>query len=256
MGISKIDCSVYRGSMASLERSSYRVFSPGMMPANAVFVGAAGVRDGLGSQVAFRLALDHFVEGVVGSETPGDPIALLEGGFRAANQGVYQFGHRLAAGGRLTASVLGAVISPQAVAVGRVGIGTAFLVRRGSVYPFFEEHDRDPLTFTETLDAVDPVRARAVACIGQNSLVDVELASVPVAPGDLVIVSSRFPRPDQVAEASDVIASVNAEEPREPHLRALAREFFVRLLSDPETVAYGLMARVGPETIYLSEVSF
>jgi hypothetical protein len=226
-----------------------------MMPANAVFVGAAGARDGLGSQVAFRLALDHFVEGVVTAEHSGDPVVLLEAGFRSANQGVYQFGHRLAAGGRLTASVLGAVVSSQAVAVGRVGIGTAFLVRRGSVYPFFEDGEKVLLTLTETLDDADPSRAREVACIGQNSLVDVELASVPVAPGDVVIVSSRFARAEDLAEASQVMAAVSAEEPPDARLRELSREFFSRLLPDNASVAYGLIARVGPETIYLSEVS-
>lgn len=64
-------------------------------------------------------------------------LELLEKAFKAADDSVYQFGHKLAAGGRLSTSLIGLVIEKNLIAAGRVGHGNAYLCREGEVFPFF-----------------------------------------------------------------------------------------------------------------------
>jgi hypothetical protein len=156
-----------------------------------VLIAASGiVRDGLGSQVAVKLALEHFTQGAIEflaqnatAVLPPDQLALevIENSFRRANTAVYSFGHKLAAGGRMAAALQGLVIANRCIAAGRVGPGSAYLLRGQEIFPFFAISDE------ERQVPIQPER-----CVGAQSLVSVELASVELEPGDLIVMVGRF----------------------------------------------------------------
>lgn len=98
---------------------------------------------------------------------------VLEQAFRTANRVVYEFGHKLVAGGRLGASLVGVIVHEGAVSVGRVGEAEVFLVREGHLFPFFEN------------DA--PASAANGDLVGSRFLVSVELASVRLEPFDQLL---------------------------------------------------------------------
>jgi serine/threonine protein phosphatase PrpC len=72
-------------------------------------------------------------------------LRLLEYAFKNANHSVYTFGHKLAAGGKMAASLLGLALVNDVLTVGRVGDGIGYLVRNGHVFQFFQN-----LNFSET----------------------------------------------------------------------------------------------------------
>jgi hypothetical protein len=72
-GVTKLDCYTYRGARAARDVSSFMAVTP-LGPGHSrhyntsvgrfVFAGSAAAREGLGSQVAYRLAIDYFLSGV------------------------------------------------------------------------------------------------------------------------------------------------------------------------------------------------
>lgn len=254
MGLTRLDCSFFRGGETSLQTSSYMALNPSRTPGSLVFAGAAAVKDSVSSQVACRLALDHYVSGVLefferlgaqkskteGSEEQHEKLDTslnaLEAAFKNANTSVYNFGHKLAAGGRMAASLLGLVIQGTVIAAGRVGVGSAYLYRQGELFPFFENSDaqKNP----ESLQTF----------VGANSVVSVELASVPLEPSDLIVVFSSFLDAALEKNLTSLLSEV-------PMSTTQACDFVAkRLFEEPQHLAFGMTARLGPECIYLCEV--
>lgn len=241
--------------------------NPCAQPASVVFVGARAARLGIGSQVAFRLALEHFAEGItstygdIGSEAGAsmavapDPVAVLEAGFRTANQGVYQFGHKLAAGGRLAASLIGVVLSRSNLAVGRVGLGSAYLFRDGHLYPFFEEVEGLAGLEQESIDGANPNAVKGLSFVGINSLVDVELSSVPMTEDDCVVVFSRPLSENGLSRVAETLDGFGSDVEDEEELSRCNVELCRAAFANPETLSYGFLARIGPEAIYLAEIA-
>jgi serine/threonine protein phosphatase PrpC len=237
MSLTRIDCALLGGPVPGTDTSACVAVSPARLPGTLMFAGSSAARHSLGGQVAFKLGLEHFLEAGLEffdkggrAAAPDDPseetLQMLESAFRRANNSVYQFGHRLAAGGRLAASLLGIVIERDFVAAGRVGEGSAYLFRRGELFPFFELPKGDE------------------QYIGSNSVVSVELASVPLEQHDRVLVFSRALT--QGEEAEMVRGLSGARHPGD-----LAR------LSDGvvPNLVWGLGAQLGPQTIYLTQVA-
>lgn len=170
--------------------SSFVALNPLRRPGCVAMAATSAAGDGIGGQVAARLALEHFQEGIMqhaGAAAHSPPtaderaITLLESGFKAANSGVYAFGHKLAAGGRMTSVLLAMVLLDGVIAAGRVGGGGVYLMRAGSLFPFFHE----PTEFER--------QARSHAndnFVGAHALVSVELASVPLQPYDRIVGTS------------------------------------------------------------------
>ena len=95
MALTRLDCHLYRGANAAHDGSSFVAFNPSLQPAQMVFAGSAAVRESVGSQVAYRLALDYFMLGVEAhyvqpageARVPGDEgtvVKALEDAFRSA----------------------------------------------------------------------------------------------------------------------------------------------------------------------------
>ena len=246
MTITRIDCQFFR-SPGGGERAHYAALNPSRQPGSLVFAGSYAAREGISSQVAGKLALEHFVSAVLdycqtkeGEDLDADiPLEVLEAAFRNANSSVYTFGHKLAAGGRMAASLLGIVIEQRTVAAGRVGANSAYLFRGGELFPFFE-----PRTFGHDEASLEKL-------IGAHSIVSVELAAVPIQEDDFVVAFSEVLDSDTELQLNTILS----EEPLRRDV-SLADYYMQRVLSrlfpESEEPKFAMLAHVGPNAIYLS----
>ncbi|MBX7136985.1 MAG: protein phosphatase 2C domain-containing protein [Oligoflexia bacterium] len=244
MSSTHLDCHFYRGKEASLDTSSYVALNPWCKPGSLVIGGACAARSNIGGQVACRLSLEHFVDGVFehlplsgnGHGSQGgkeQSLEVLESAFRKANTSVYNFGHKLAAGGRMAASLLGLVVADGIIAAGRVGSGSAYLYRGGELFPFFEHQ---PEGASES---------PAEGFVGSNSLVSVELASVPAQDGDLLLVFSSTVGTEQEEGISKSLQRIS----QDPFSSA---EFALNcLIPELGSMAFAVAAHLGPSAVYL-----
>jgi len=265
MSSTRLDCHLFRGESAAKDGSSFIAVNPLLKPSQVVFAGSSAVRDSVASHVAYRLALDYFLVGVEHHYTSsagtaralGDEdgvVSVLEEAFRSANTSVYGFGHKMAAGGRMAASLLGVVIEGGRLATGRVGYGSVYLFRNGQLFPFFESPQVGESKVGDAQEHPSEYESRMMAFIGSNAMVDVELASVELLPEDIVCVFSRplttlnetllFEFLDNL-QIDSRIASKNPD---------IAERLCADVFTEPETISFALVACVGPEAIFCSRV--
>jgi len=255
MALTKIDCHLFRGADAQLETSSYVVVNPHWQPGRVVFVGACAVRQGVGSQVAYKLSIQHFLEGVLsyfaslngGGEPRSEEKSLkvLEEAFRSANTAVHEFGLKLAAGGRMASSLLGLVIENKVIAAARAGEGAAYLFRDGSLFPFFG--DKDELNKVTK----DPALG---SFVGAQLQIAVELVSVPIEPGDKIFVFSRplhVRSQGLLCNAASELRTEATELQDFNEVQLACEELFERVCADSEDLEFAMAANVGPEALYL-----
>lgn len=249
MSITRIDCQFYRPPELG-ESAGFVALNPSQRPGSLVFAGAYAARGGIGSQVASKLSLEHFISGVLdyfgdGASIEHPPrdqdisLDILEAAFRNANSSVYNFGHRLAAGGRMAAAMLGLVIERKIIAAGRVGPSSAYLFRGGELFPFFESRDfgTDEASYERLL--------------GAHSVVSVELASVPVQQDDVVLAFSSVLDSDSELQLNVLLS----EEPleRTPRLVDYYMQRILRRVFADDQPRFAMVARVGPDSIYLQQ---
>lgn len=246
MTYTRIDCNFFRGNDLGENTSFFSALNPTRRPGSLVAAGSSAARDSLGGQVACKLGLENFIDGVLGyfdgqelkrTRADGDiSLEVLETAFKRANSSVYEFGHRLAAGGRMAASLLGLVIEDNTVAAGRVGYGSAYLVREGDIYCFFEQGSEREIESGKT------------SFIGSNSLVAVELASIPVQAGDKIAMFSTFLDDEREKDLKGFLQTADFEEENP------CNDLVQYLFPDVIDLSYAMLASVGPNTIYLKEI--
>lgn len=242
----KIDLFFYRAGRSAAEEAAYVAFNPSLTPGSLVAATSVTSRESISNQVAAKMALERFVEGVLDFFASGAAdsksrtedersLQVLEAAFKKANASVYQFGHKLAAGGRMSASLLGLVIEERCVAAGRAGRASAYLSRGASLFPFFDQ-PRDV--------GMNEHQARE-QLVGAHSMVAVELASVPVEPNDVIVAFAEPLTEGEELRLRDLVQSVDmgSANPAE----ALVRGLFGR----EREVTFALLAVVGPAAIYL-----
>lgn len=203
MVFSKIYYNAFAGNRVKAEQSSFLAVNPNLELGSVLFVGSCAERAAIGGQVASKLALQHFLIGAQDSLKNSNSelsniessLSALEAAFRTANSAVYDFGHKLSAGGRMAASLVSVFIRGGLIAAGRVGHGVAYLSRKGEVFPFFSPKPSD----------------QDIIAIGSNSIVSVELASVPAEEGDVVLI---FSEPIPAAEEQELGYSVSLLLPK------------------------------------------
>jgi hypothetical protein len=247
MPLTKLDCNFHVLPASEGGTAALVVLNPLGHPGALVAAGSAARRDNIGSQVACKLAIEHFVHSVLDEFPPdtdlavgsddGDPtVRVLEAAFKRANSSVYSFGHKLAAGGRMGASLIGLVVKSNSVGAARAGEGAAYLLRQGEIFPFFEE--RRKAEVQEQLQE---------QLVGAHSLVSVELASVPLEPADLVLVLSRAPSEAQHRRLPVVVRGLEPDDPNP------AETVLRRVFDGDSTPNFAMLVRIGPETIYLKQ---
>jgi len=245
MSLTHINCNIFRGAGASTDNSSYVAVNPRSKPGSLVMGVSIAAKESISSQVACKLGLEHFMDGVLDYYDAKDaqgrlfPISLevLEVAFKKANSSVYQFGHKLAAGGRMSSSLLGVVLEDKIIAAGKVGPGNVFLQRAGELFPFSE-----PAPPPSPTDFV-----AHEALIGAHSAVSVELASIPVEQGDgIIILPFHITRMQQLELEKllkeDVVHKENA-----------AAYICKHIFPDVFKIPFSACATLGPETIYLAQ---
>ncbi len=243
MALTRIDCQIYRNNQSAGESSLYAVLNPTREPGTLVAVGTIAARENLGGQVACKLALEHFVEAVLDAapdltrslsieESENRSIAVVEEAFRRANSSVYEFGHKLAAGGRMASSLIGFYIRERVVAVGRAGNVSSYLLRGSEVCPFFNDAGG---------------AERHSGFVGENSVVTVELSSIELRAHDIVIAfptllsDAQRGTLAQIAFRAQVSSKIDAAE--------LSRAIY----GDQKPLPFVLQAQLGPEVIYLNK---
>lgn len=267
MSFTRLDCDIFRGREVPVDASSYVAINPVAKPAQLVFAGATAVLQGLGSQVAYRLALEYFMRGVesyyAGGQGAGaastqpvgedDVVQLLEDAFRTANSSVYGFGHKLAAGGRMAASLLGMVIMEGRFAAARVGTGSVYLFRDNQLFPFFGSDEGERAVVGDIEEFPSGLAVQRQAFVGANSLIDVEIASVTLGAGDVVCAFSRPLSSLNETLLFQHLESVSAEGfpvTQAPHA---AEDLCVEVFTQPDTLSFCCLATVGPDAIYCSK---
>ncbi|MEY4701427.1 MAG: hypothetical protein RL326_1614 [Pseudomonadota bacterium] len=268
MSLTRLDCDIFRGRESPADASSYVALNPVSKPAQLVFAGSTAVLQGLGSQVAYRLALEYFMRGVEshyatvrdGQSTQeksqgGEDavVTLLEDAFRTANSSVYGFGHKLAAGGRMAASLLGMVIDEGRFAAGRVGTGSVYLFRDKQLFPFFGSDEAERAVVGDLEEFPSDLSVQRQAFVGANSLIDVEIASVMLGAGDVICAFSRPLSSLNETLLFQHLEAVSAEGfpmTQTPHA---AEDLCVEVFTQPDTLSFCCLATVGPEVIYCSK---
>jgi hypothetical protein len=196
--------------------------------------GTSVIDDGIKGQVACRLALEHFVEGVLDyygqgrkvGEAADNSVAILEAGFKRANRSVFDFSQKMLASGKLTSSLIGVVVEDDFVSVGRVGFGGIYVYRGGEVAPFLDASGERPMM------------------LGADSSVQVQLATLGLEGGDEVIVVSRELSAVEVQSVSGCVRGAEEDE-------RLDIGTIVGLFNDSRNLDFACRASIGPRAIYL-----
>jgi hypothetical protein len=266
MALTRLDCDIFRGREAVTDASAFVALNPLLRPAQLVFAGATAVIEGVGSQVAYRLAIEHFVKGVLSCyEKSGSPAAdpsadedsavwVLEEAFRLANSSVYSFGHKLAAGGRMAASLLGLAIEGERFAAARVGQGSVYLFRHKQLFPLFSTEGIDRSVVGDVPEFSPDAFNQRQTFVGSNSIIDVEIASVSLQPGDTI---AAFSRPLTTLNETllfqhlEVVAGEGFPDTQPLHQ---AEQMCVDVFTEPDTLSFACLAALGPEVIFCSKV--
>ena len=179
MSLTKINCFTYNNPLSS-KLSSNVTLNPLKKPGSFVMALSSPATSSLGAKVATKLALDHFVEGVLNYTSSIDNFDsrslshnIVAQGFKNANRSVYDFGHKLSAGGRMKACLTTLAVANGVVSVAKVGNGNVYLHRDKNIYSFFDDN-------SNSFDNV-----------GENSRVSVEFSDIDLEKGDKVILFSR-----------------------------------------------------------------
>lgn len=269
MPITRLDCDIFRGATTRSEASAFVALNPLIKPAQVVFAGSTAVVQGVGSQVAYRLAIDYFVQGVLDNlsllsasatlPSGADPsdeervVNLLEAAFRVANSSVYNFGHKLAAGGRMAASLLGFIIDNGRFAAARVGQGSVYLFRGNQLFPFFSSEGIDRSIVGDIDEFGDTLPAQRNAFVGSHSIIDVDVASVALEPGDYI---ASFSRP--LTSLNETLLFQHLEVVGAQGLPArqnsgAAEQLCLDVFTQADTIAFGCLIALGPDGIYCSK---
>lgn len=177
-------------------------FNPLARPGELVVILARGEGNGLGARLANKLAVEHFTEAVLelGATTePGDEarefgsvvhkpraVALLEAGFERANGQIYAFGHKLAAGGGLSTSIIAIAVSNGELAAAKVGNGDVMLERSGEKVWLFSGQEVDVPSSIHDRGLSAKSTFNSTVLVGSHRQVPVDFLHLSIEPRDTI----------------------------------------------------------------------
>lgn len=205
--------------------SFIRSFNPATKPGIAYLIGATPLRTKLGSQVAARLAIDKFLESLSNSSDIDD---RLEKAFAFANSAIYEFGHKLAAGGRMSTTLVAVCIENGEAHCARVAGGDVLLYRRGQIFSFFDDA---------------PIETEAG--LGGASLVSVQLSNIELNEFDKIIFLSNSLPQQRKPRLLDYLEVDRGDS------KGLLREVF----PFPDEQDFVGIVNIGPNVIFLNETN-
>ncbi len=251
MSLTRLQCAFQKGEKWGVDSSSCVFFNPQSRPGCLAFGGSTAARESIGGQVAARLALEHFVEGMLDFFHPAplrieerdtetvsaENLQAIEVAFKRANNSVFTFGHKLAAGGRMAASLIGVILQENVISIGKVGGACAYLARGGELYPFFDAG----------VPEEGATEGGGGVYVGSASLVSVQLSSVRLEEGDALFFFS-----DSLADAP-VNRLFGALDGREQNPSMECSSVLMQLFPHPNEYGFAAMAEAGADVIFLQE---
>lgn len=198
--------------------------NPTMTPGVLFAAGVVPGRQELGGKLASTLAVEAFFSDVQERtiQELSTPQRCIESAFRRANTAVYEFGHKLAASGRMAASLIGLGVVDGEASAGRVGLCEAYLYRGYELFPFFESPPKEHEWY-----------------VGSSSLISVQLSSIQLQEFDTLILLGK---PLSAALISPLLDFLEEKDPSsQTFSETLLRELFTRELEQDfiATVSFG-----------------
>lgn len=205
--------------------------NPTMSPGVLFAAGVVPGRQELGGQLASKLAVEAFFLELQEQASQQDlypPQKCIESAFRRANTAVYEFGHKLAASGRMATSLIGLGVVNGEAAAGRVGHSEAYLYRGYELFPFFEHPPKEHEWY-----------------VGSSSLISVQLSSIQLQEFDTLLL---FGKPLLRELISPLLDFLEEKDPSSPGFsQMLLREVF----SDELEQDFVATASFGSKAIFL-----
>jgi protein phosphatase len=157
-----------------------------------VFVVADGMGGAQAGEVASRIAIETFEQGLPGSGTPEDRLAEL---VRDANQRIYDRSRADRGRAGMGTTLTAAYLTDGTLAIAHVGDSRAYLLRESALTRLTQDHSLvDELVrqgkLTEAQAAEHPQRSIITRALGPEPQVDVDTFSYPMQPGDVVMLCS------------------------------------------------------------------
>ncbi len=158
-----------------------------------IFVVADGMGGAQAGEVASKAAADAFDRDL----PEGSPEAFLRETIEDANRSIHQLAHtdpsRAGMGTTITAAIVDAV--GEEVAIGHVGDSRAYRLRRGKLERLTRDHSlveemRRKGQITDAQAEDHPQRSIITRALGPEPDVEVDLQTVPAAPGDVFLLCS------------------------------------------------------------------
>jgi protein phosphatase len=157
-----------------------------------VFVVADGMGGAQAGEVASRMAIETFEEGLPKSGTPQDRLAEL---VRDANHRIYDRSRADQGRAGMGTTLTAAYLADGDLAIAHVGDSRAYLLRDGELTRLTQDHSLvDELVrqgkLTEAQAAEHPQRSIITRALGPEPEVDVDTFSYPMQDGDVLLLCS------------------------------------------------------------------
>jgi protein phosphatase len=157
-----------------------------------LFVVADGMGGAQAGEVASRIAVEHFQEGLPEEGTAEERLATV---VQRANREIYDRAHDDASRAGMGTTLTAAYLDDDHVSIAHVGDSRAYLMRDGELTRLTEDHSlveelrkKGKLTEEEALE--HPQRSIITRALGPEPEVEVDTWSYPVRSGDVVLLCS------------------------------------------------------------------
>ena len=236
MSLTRIDCLTYNEKS---EQGFYEViFNPLMVPGCAVIALSSPASRAIGSQVATQLALQYFVEGIMDfcklnckdNKSKNLSHDLIASGLKNANRSVYDFGHKLSAGGRMKAFLTTLAISNNVASVARVGGGDVYLYRQNHLYSFFDDSQKEENNSN----------------VGQNSLISVQFSDIDLEKNDKLILFPYSLSEKEIQICENYINKAKFLN------QIIFDKMLAKILKENNDLKTSMLAQIGEDAIFLS----
>jgi PPM family protein phosphatase len=157
-----------------------------------VFVVADGMGGAQAGEVASRLAIEAFEQGVPGDGNPEERLATV---VREANHQIYERSRADRGRAGMGTTLTAAYVDDAHVAIAHVGDSRAYLFRDGTLQRLTQDHSLvDELVrrgkLTEEQAAEHPQRSIITRALGPEPDVEVDTWTYPARPGDVILLCS------------------------------------------------------------------
>ncbi len=157
-----------------------------------VFAVADGMGGAQAGEVASRLAIEEFEQGLPDDGTPEERLAVV---VQRANRAIHELSQASAERAGMGTTVTAAYLDDDHVAIAHVGDSRAYLLRDGQLTRLTEDHSlveelrkKGKLTEQEALE--HPQRSIITRALGPEPVVEVDTLSQPVRADDVLLLCS------------------------------------------------------------------